>query len=341
MQDEERKGFWHRIGPALTLIVLAPMIAEVLPGATRMSAIFVLPIEMGYWGVGALLIRAVVRRYKLGWQNMLLLAVALCFGEELLIQQTSFAPLVIALTKGAPYARDFGLNWLYLLWAIGYEGVLVVLVPVMLAELIFPNRRAQSWVSPGGLAIAAIYMALACFGAWFSWTQYARTKVFHLPPYTPPPDHLIAAAAAIAVLILLALGPTRRLLSKPFAALVPPRPLLVALPAFVLSVLWYALILLAFRIRPDVPPLAAAAAGIIAGLGSMVLFGRWSAHPAWSKWHRFGVVSAAMAGTMGVGFVGFIGAAPLDLYGKAILDIAALALLLVLAMRLGRRQPAA
>ncbi len=337
MQVADEKGFWHRVAPGLTLIILAPMIAEVLPGATRMSAIFVLPVEMGYWGVGALLIRAAVRHWQLGWRNMLLLAIALCFGEELLIQQTSFAPLVIQLVKGAPYARDFGVNWLYLLWAIGYEGVLVVLVPVMLTELIYPCRRHSSWVSRGGLMLSTIYLGIACFGAWFSWTQIARTKVFHLPAYTPPADHLVAAAAAIALLIFLALGPMRRLLALPSPVIVPPHPLVPGLIALVISALWYALILLAFRIAPNVPPLPAAIAGAAIGIGGMLLYGRWSAHPSWSKWHRYAVVAGAMAGSMGVGFVGFIGAAPLDLYGKVILDALAVLLMIVLGMRLKHR----
>jgi len=43
--------------PAWTLVLLAPLISEVLPGATRISAIFVFPIEVAIWGGGALLIR--------------------------------------------------------------------------------------------------------------------------------------------------------------------------------------------------------------------------------------------------------------------------------------------
>jgi hypothetical protein len=41
--------------PACTLVILAPRIAEVLPGTTRISAIFVFPIEVAIWGGEALL----------------------------------------------------------------------------------------------------------------------------------------------------------------------------------------------------------------------------------------------------------------------------------------------
>lgn len=324
-------GFFRRIAPALTLVVAAPLIAEVLPGATRMSSIFVLPVEMGIWGIGALLVRAAVRKWGLGWRNMLLLAVALSFAEEFLIQQTSFAPLVIELVKGPPYARDFGVNWLYLVWAVGYEAALVVFVPVMLVELLFPARRDGIWISRGGLAVCIPVFALCCFFAWFSWTQIARTKVFHLPAYAPPVPHAIAAAVAILVLIVLALGPLRRRLSRPSRPLQGP-PLLAGAVALVIAVGWYALVLLAFRLWPNVPPLPPALAGIAVAFAGTAIFARFSS--AWSDAHRYAVVVGAMLGSMGVGFVGFIGATPLDFWGKSVLDALALVGLIVLRLRI-------
>jgi hypothetical protein len=41
-----RPSIWNRALPGLSLMVLAPLLAEVLPGATRFSSIFVLPIEI-------------------------------------------------------------------------------------------------------------------------------------------------------------------------------------------------------------------------------------------------------------------------------------------------------
>src|SRR6185295_10540315 len=136
--DSERPG---RFGPAFTLVVLAPLIAEFLPGATRTSSLFVFPLEMAIWGGGALLIRAAVRKYRLGWLNMFLMACALSIAEEFVIQQTSLAPIIIQITPGAPFGRAFGVNYEYFLWAVFYEAVLVVMVPVMVAELIFKDRR--------------------------------------------------------------------------------------------------------------------------------------------------------------------------------------------------------
>jgi len=335
----DKPAFFSRIAPALTLVVLAPMIAEVLPGATRMSSIFVLPIEMAVWGIGALLIREAVRRRRLGWRSLVLLGVALAIAEECLIQQTSFAPLVIQIVKGAPYARAFGVNWLYLLWALAYESVLVVVVPVTLTELIFRRRRAEGWVSTGGLIACMPIFAFGCFLAWFSWTQIARTKVFHLAPYTPPPLLVAIAAGALLLCVMLALGPFRRVLAAPSRPLKPPPAMLAGLAALVPAALWYGLVLLAFRLRPEIPPTWAALAGVALIAIALAVFPRWGAHPGWRDGHRYAVVFGAMLGSMAAGQVGFIGAIPLDLYGKLALDGLAVILMLRLGLRL--RQPAA
>src|SRR5690242_2906255 len=140
-----RASHRRRAAPALLLVLTAPLVAEVLPGATRLSSLFVLPIEMCVWGGGALLIREAVRRRRLGWRNMLLLALALAVAEEWLIQQTSLAPLVIRI-KGQTWARALGINYVYFLWALVYETVFVVFLPVYLVELIFPERRDGPWL---------------------------------------------------------------------------------------------------------------------------------------------------------------------------------------------------
>src|SRR3954463_7062141 len=110
---DQRRGLLDRMAPALLLVFLAPMFAEVLPGATRFSSIFVFPIEMAVWGGGAVMIRALVRSRGLGWWSLFLLGLALAVAEECLIQQTSLAPLVLRL-KGVEWARAYGVNYVYL-----------------------------------------------------------------------------------------------------------------------------------------------------------------------------------------------------------------------------------
>jgi hypothetical protein len=320
------------MAPALTLALLAPLLAEVLPGATRFSAIFVFPIEVCVWGIGAVLIREIVRRKGLGWPSLLLLALVLAVAEECLIQQTSLAPLVIQL-KGEVYARAFGVNYVYLLWALMYESVYVVLLPILLAELIFPARRAEGWMSKAGIVVSLVLLALGSLLAWFSWTQFARPNVFHLPVYNPPLPAILAALVTMLVLAAAALGPARRISTAP---LNPPPPWLLGIGGAIWAVLVYGLCLLAFGIEPDFPLVAAIGGGV--GLSVLVLFflPRFAAHPGWRPHHAYGLVLGTMTGSMAVSFIGFLYAAPADFWFKVVVDAIAFVLLLWLGLRLKR-----
>jgi hypothetical protein len=325
-----------RLAPALTLMLLAPLIAEVLPGATRVSSLFVLPLEMCIWGGGALLARAAVRHWKLGWLNLLVLGFALSIAEEFLIQQTSFAPMMVQIFKGADYARAGGVNYLYLLWALFYEGVLVVVVPVMVTELIFRSHRHDTWVTRGGVIAVSIAFLVACVPAWFLWTQFVRDKILHIGIYNPPASSIVLGALLFAALIVLAIGPPRCALAKRPAPIKPLPPWALFIMGAIAGVLWFGLLLLAFRIRPEFPPSLAVAGGLaIAAIGCW-LVPRFAAHPAWSDAHRMGIALGAMLGTNAINYLGFINgnATPLDLYGKMTLDAIGTVLLIWLAVSL-------
>jgi hypothetical protein len=329
------QGF-RRAMPALTLVALSPLVAEVLPGATRFSALFVLPVEMCVWGGGALLIRYVVRRWRLGWLNMLLLALSLAIAEECLIQQTSLAPMVLQL-KGEEYARAFGVNYVYFLWAVVYEPVFVVILPIHLVELIYPDRREDLWINRAGVIATSLLFLVGCYFAWLSWTQFARPYGFHVPIYNPPLGAMAIAAAVIGVLTFLAVGPYRYNLAHGSRPLEPPPPWLLGLAGGLWAVLWYGLVLLGFGIAPWFPPSFAVGAGLLLAAAIVLLLPRWAAHFNWAVGHEFSVIFGTMLGSMLVGFIGFIGAWPPDFYFKACVDLIAVILMIVLGRRLKRR----
>jgi hypothetical protein len=329
-------SLWKRCAPALTLVLAAPLLTEVLPGATRFSSLFVLPIEMCVWGGGALMIRCAVRRWRLGWLNLLLLGLALALAEECLIQQTSLAPMVVHL-KGEVYARAAGVNYVYLLWALAYETVFVVFLPVYLVEMIFPNRRDGLWVSKGGLAVVGSFFLLGSFLAWFTWTQIARIKVFHLPPYNPPMSAVLVAFTAICSLVFLALGPFRGRLAGGDKPLKPPAPLVIGIAGALWASLWFGLVLLAFGIDPGFPPSVAVASGLLLTVCVLFAVPRWTSDPRWSPRHVYSVVFGTMVGSMTITFVGFVGAARGDLYFKIASNILAFALMAALGFKVRTR----
>jgi hypothetical protein len=325
------------LAPALLLMFLAPVMAEVLPGATRLSALFVLPIQICVWGGGALLIRYAVRKYRLGWRNMLLLALALSIAEECLIQQTSLAPMVLYI-KGEVYARALGVNYVYFLWALAYETVFVVFLPIVLVELLFPERRDDAWLSSVGLATVTVFFVIGAFLAWYSWTQHARPNVFNVPVYNPPLDAVLIALAAMGGLLFTALGPWRAKLASAAAPSNPPLAWIVAGCGFVWAVLWYGLVLLGFGIEPDFPPALAVGSGFVLLTAILLRLPRWTAHPDWNETYRHALVLGTMTGAMLAGFIGFIGwSTRPDLYFKIAANIIAVALLIVLGLRIRSR----
>ncbi len=311
---------------------ISPLVAEVLPGATRFSSLFVFPIEMCVWGGGALLIRYGIRRWRLGWLNMLFLALALAVAEECLIQQTSLAPMVLQL-KGQVYGRAYGMNYVYFLWALCYETTFVVFVPVYLVELIYPNRREDLWVSKTGLVAVALFFLLGSYFAWYSWTRFARPNVFHVPIYNPPPSAILIAVAAICCLIFAALGPFRNKFARRSQPLKPPPPWLIGTAGAIWAVLWYGLILLAFGIAPSFPPAAAVGAGLLLAIVVLLVLPRWTANPNFKPNHKFALIFGTMLGSMMAGFIGFLGAARMDLYFKIVVDILAVAFMFVIPYR--------
>lgn len=319
------------LAPAITLILLAPLITEILPGATRFSSLFVFPIEICVWGGGALLIRYVTRKKQLGWKSMLLMALALSVAEEFLIQQTSIAPMVIHL-KGATYARAWGINYVYLLWALIYESVSVVMLPVYLTELIFPERKKDIWISKGGVILFSVLFLLGSFAAWFTWTQIARVKVFHVPAYTP--TFSLIAAALIAIAFFIFWG-TRKFPEKTFQPniKIPANWILMPAGGF-WSIFLYGLVALALGVQPSFSPLITIAVGFVLAIVPIYFLPRWASNPGWNNRHIFSVIFGVMLGSMLISFLGFIGAAPKDLYFKIIIDLIAILYLIPLGLKI-------
>lgn len=132
---------------------------EVAEKFLRYVRVILIP-QITVWGGGALLIRECIRRWRKGWQSMLVMGLALAVAEEWLIQQTSISPLVAS--GECAYGRVWGVNWVYFLWGLGYESVWVVLVPVQLTELLFPGLRDACWLRPEASSSSV----------WSSWSGF-------------------------------------------------------------------------------------------------------------------------------------------------------------------------
>jgi len=315
--------------PIWTLLLLSPFIGEVLSGSTRASILFVYVPEIMVWGVGALLCRELVRRWRAGSVSLLLLGLALSLAEEFIIQQTSLAPLPF---PGAhpDYGRLWGVNLVYLLSMLGYESVWVVVVPIQVTELFFPRHAGESWLRMRGSILACVVFLVGSRIAWYGWTQRARPRL-HAAAYHPPLMMIVLGLVAITTLLVLAYVVRRFGLPSPDDR----RPIVPAwlggVTAFVMGSAWFMLIAQNFLPKPVQPFWIALVAGIAWATVAFTLFVWWSSRPAWSAVHRFAAAFGATLASMAVPYL-TIGSWPkIDMVGKMVFDALALTGYLLLA----------
>jgi len=322
--------------PAIILMIMAPLLTEVLPGATRFSSLFVFPIEVCVWGGGALMIRYTVRRWKLGWLGILFLAIALAMAEEFIIQQTSVAPMVIRI-KGVDYARAFNINYVYLLWALIYESVFVVFLPIFLVELIFPGRRERFWINKPGFFVVIPLFLTGGLLAWFSWTRIARVKVFKVPAYNPPLTISLLALAVIAGLVYLSLRQGKNKSSASISLRKPWPPVVIIVCGLIWSAILFGLVLLGFGIAPAFPPVAAISIGVVLIWVALYLVPGWTNDRSWQPKYVFALIFGVILGSMLVSFIGFSDTKGPDLYFKIITNVIAIILLIFLGTNVNKR----
>ena len=168
----------RRYVPVLVLLILSPFIAEVLFGATPISNLGGLLPGIAVYGGGAVLIRELARRRGPGWSRVALLGAAYAIIEEGLALQSMFNP---DLFNAAGYGgRALGVNWVWSEWTLGYHIVWSIIIPILLAELLFPARRTEPWLGRVGVAVAGVVYALGvlAYGAIF---RFAIAPGFRSP----------------------------------------------------------------------------------------------------------------------------------------------------------------
>lgn len=321
------------------LLLLAPVISEVLFGTTRLTTLFVLIPQIGAWGCGALIIRELVRRRGRGWLAVLLLGLALATAEECVIQQTSVAPLV-GVDPNNVYGRMWGVNWVYFLWALAYESIWAVILPIQLTELAFSARRGEPWLRTRGLAIAAATFLLASVVAWYSWTQIFVPQFFPESAYQVPSVAIGIAILTILLLAVAALGPWPLSPPQRQAIRPAPQPWLAGLISFLLGLSWFVLVFLAYGAVPTLPAAVPLVVGLAAAGIAFFAVTRWSSSPEWQDAHRLALVFGAILASMLAGFAVMRagGALLIDVVGKAVFNVAAILLLVRLASLVHRRR---
>ena len=160
-----------RLLPAVVLFFLAPAIGELLSGSAPPAEFFnpfgfVLLISL--YGSGAILARELKIRWQKGWISLFALGAAYGIIEEGLMVKSFFDPNWVDLGILGSYGRWAGVNWVWAVELTLYHAVISIAIPILLAELIFPNRRNEVWVGQRGfIGLLALLAADVAFGYFF------------------------------------------------------------------------------------------------------------------------------------------------------------------------------
>ncbi len=274
----------------LTLLWIAPILGEVFSWSTPPLRFIFVPTTIFYllslYGLGAIFIREIVRRRKLGWGNILLLGCAYGVFEEGMYVQSWFNPNWPGLSAFAAYERFFNTN---IVWAAGitaFHMVFSITIPILLTEAIFPNIAEKSWMGKKGLIFSGILFIVV---GVFSIIMYGFV-LYSKKGYTHPP--LIPFLLAVALVIMFGwAGTVIRFPAFPSLPHTPPRLWTLRIAGFTITLLYFlAVYIVIGKVHNAYIPIL-----LMIGLVcySVVQSMRWARRAGWDARHRLALASGA------------------------------------------------
>jgi hypothetical protein len=310
-----------RFPPWLTLLILAPLMGEIVSGhqppLELCNPLSVILLMLPY-GLGALVCRELVRRWKKGWPSLILLAVAYGVYEEAVVVRSFFNPDWPELDILKPY-HLLGVNWTYAAMLVHFHVLVSIAAAVFLAEAIHADRRNEPWLNGKGLIVCLAGLVLWLPAGWLM-TQY-------VPPL---PGYLLSWIAIAGLIAAARFAPA----DAPFPAKkMPPHPILFLLLGFANMTVFFA----AVYMLPEswTPPLWFSVAGLILlDALTLLLLLFWSGGGrTWEDRHRL----AWVVGGLGF-FILFDFANDLEGFaGRSCVGFVAIVGLVILGIRILRR----
>jgi len=214
------------------LLIAPPIFGEVLSGSTPVLS-FVEPVTcvllVLLYGCGALLIRELRVRWRLGW-GVVLLAIAYGIMEEGVIVQTFFNPGWEDLGALSAYGMFLGVQWPWTLMLIAFHATISILAPLAAVDLIWPDYKYEPLLKTPGLVLAIAGLSVMCT---VSIPEFRRmpTMMDSLPGWG-----IIIFAGVIVVILILAAKKTAQK-SPPISPGRGARPGVVCAAAFAFQTL--------------------------------------------------------------------------------------------------------
>jgi len=186
--------------PGVVLFFLAPASAELLSGSAPPVEFFNpigLAVMSVLYGGGAILARELMLRWKKGWLSLFVLGAAYAVIEEGLLCKSFFDPNWPDVGIFGVYGRWGGVNWVWTVQLTLYHTFFSIAIPIAMVEMLYPERRKESWVSELGFnRLAFLLVADVIFG--FSVLPSPQK------PYIPPIIPYLLAVVVVVFFIRLA-----------------------------------------------------------------------------------------------------------------------------------------
>ena len=326
-----RSGFL----PCAVLFFLAPLVGEVLAGSTPLDVLGspknFLPLfllEALLYGGGAVLIREIARRTGRGWPTILGLGLAYGVLEEGLITQSFFNPDYLDLQL-LGLGSLFGLGWVWITDLVPLHAVWSIGVPIALTELMFRSRGVDSWLGRLGLVVMSALFALGAAGMWVA--TYASEHHFVAPRLK-----LLGALTVVVVIAGFALRLTWRSTDAGSATEArAPGAWLVGVSSFIAASLFMGVHQL-YSALPNLPGAVPVAVTVAAASAMIGLVVRWSHRHDWGPPHHLALAAGAVFTYVWNGYLTIPPGDRLDLAGQVVVDGLAVALVVLLAVRMSR-----
>lgn len=282
----------HTWPAVLTLYFLAPIIAEMLTGATpplMWNNVGGVILTTGLYGSGALLARELVRRRGLGWSSLALLGVAYGVLEEGLVMQSWFNPAWVGLSDAA---RFLEVNWTLALIFTTIHVTLSIMSSVVIAEALFPTLAERPWL--GQRSFVGFTLWLGVVASWLFVTY--GFVLFHSKGYDHPPLTYGVALLLFALFLWLGLhrwGTRASIAVEPYSTIRPaPRLWTLRLAGFAAA---FAVLVNLFLLRTLIPvPLIPIGLVVGVDLVSVLVVRGWSKRSNWGLRHRLALTSGVM-----------------------------------------------
>jgi len=277
------------IAAAITLFIVAPLVAEYLLGDFPITLLSPLILMTPFYGGGALLIRELTRRTGRGWPTILLLGCAYCLIEEGYTTQTLFNPDAFGLhlhLLSHAWIPALGIGAWWTLFMLNVHSFWSIGVSIALVEGLFPSRANAPWLGKVGLSVAAALYVLAAYASTF----YSIHR-YHFVASTA--QFTVTGIICILFVVAAFLVPHSVTHQKPSPV---PSPWITALAAFLLGA--------AVFLAPVTLNWVAVAWILAADLIFLLLLWVFSRCEGWSPLHTF---SIGAAGALVYGVHAFIG----------------------------------